>query len=272
MKKVNFKDKVVVVTGGASGIGRAICARFAQEGAKIGILDRDETGIRASEQALRKGGFDVVAIRCDVTREDECKSAINEFVNRFDGIDVLVNNAGITLRDSFLNTQSSAYRKVIDVNFFGSVHCTKAAISSLIQRKGMIIVISSIAGFGPLLGRTGYCASKYALHGLFETLRLELKGHGVHVMMVCPSFVETNLQKHALGGNGNITTHPQSTMGKVASPEGVAEAVFRGAGKKKDLVVPTSMGKLAYWINRLMPKLYGYIVAREFRSELARKK
>lgn len=265
-----FKNKVVIVTGGASGIGWAICKRFAMDGAKIGLLDKDEKGVRDRTRELEAGGHDVLGKRCDVTIREECESGIKEMINRFGGIDVLVNNAGITQRDAFINTRISVYRKVMDVNFFGSLYCTKASINSLMERKGMIIVIESVAGVAPLLGRTGYCASKHALHGLFTSLRSEIRQTGTHVMIVCPGFIKTSLQKQALGGDGQVTNHPQSMVGREDTPENVAEAIYKAAVRRKNMVILTTAGKIGYWISRITPVLYEKMMARKFRSELIR--
>lgn len=270
MKSAQFKEKVVVVTGAASGIGAALCRRFAENGAKIGLVDMDEGNARLLEKELAAKGTPTCVTQCDVANENACINAM-ETINRcFGGVDILVNNAGITLRDTFRNTVSSAYKKVMDVNFFGSLYWTKAALESLIKRKGMVIVTSSIAGIVPLPGRTGYCASKFALHGLFETLRLEMTPYGVHVMMVCPSFVRTELQTRALGGDGRITTYPQSTMGKQQTPEALAKIICNGALKKKKCVIPTFQGRLAWFIHGLAPGIYDWIILKQFKSELAR--
>jgi len=266
----SFKNKVVVVTGGASGIGAAICRRFARGKARVGILDMDEDGAKAAANNLLATGADAVGIRCDVVNEAECTSAMNEIIDRYGGIDVLVNNAGITQRSAFVDTQISVYRRVMEVNFFGSLHCTKAAMDSLIQRRGIIIVIESLAGITPLLGRTGYCASKHALHGFFTSLRSELRTTGTHIMLICPGFVETNLQTRALGGDGRVTAHPQSMVGRAASADSVAEDIYKGALKKKHLLVLTPVGKLTYWINRFAPRLYEALMARQLREELMR--
>jgi NAD(P)-dependent dehydrogenase (short-subunit alcohol dehydrogenase family) len=265
-----FKDKIVVVTGAASGIGAAVCDRFAREGASLMLLDRDEAGVKAVVDRLRADGVDARGFKCNVACEDECRAAIEQIIEHRGGIDVLVNNAGITQRSAFVDTEISVYRKVMDVNFFGSLNCTKAAIDSLIDRKGMIIVIESLAGVAPLLGRTGYCASKHALHGLFTTLRSELKTTGVHIMLVCPGFVETNLQTRALGGDGQVTIHPQSVVGKPTSAARVAADIYAGAVARKPMLVLTPVGKLSYWINRLAPRLYERIMARQVRDELIR--
>jgi short-subunit dehydrogenase len=130
------------------------------------------------------------------------------------------------------------------------------------------VVISSHAGYAPLLGRTAYSASKHALHGLFETLRTEVKDQGVHVMMVCPGFTKTSLQDRALGGNGEVTRHPQSKVGREDTPEHVAEKVFRGIIRRKRLLVLTPVGKTTYWLSRLAPGLYERIMARQLKQEL----
>jgi short-subunit dehydrogenase len=127
-----------------------------------------------------------------------------------------------------------------------------------------------LAAFSPLLGRTGYSASKHALHGFFTSLRAEIRTTGVHIMLVCPGFVETSLQTRALGGNGRVTTHPQSTVGKPVSPERVAEDILNGIIRKKHLLVLTPVGKLTYWLNRFAPIVYERLMARQLRHELIR--
>jgi NAD(P)-dependent dehydrogenase (short-subunit alcohol dehydrogenase family) len=270
MGKMSFKDKVVVVTGAASGIGAAICQRFGAAGAKICLLDIDEAGVLAAAASLKGAGADAVGIKCDVANEAECRSAVGAAIKRFGGVDLLVNNAGITQRSAFVDTKISVYRKVMEVNFYGSLNCTRAAIDSLMDRQGSIIVIESLAGITPLLGRTGYCASKHALHGFFTSLRSELRDSGVHIMLVCPGFVNTNLQTRALGGDGQVTAHPQSVVGKPTSAAKVAEAIYQGALKKRHLLVLTPVGKLAYWISRLAPVLYERLMARQVKGELMR--
>jgi len=263
-----FRNKIVVVTGAASGIGLAICKRFSEAGAKLGLLDMDALGLKAIEEEFTGPGRDCLCVRCDVSKKDESTAAVQQIIDRFGGIDVLVNNAGITQRGPFVDTEIAVFERVMAVNFFGSLYCTKAAIRSLIQRKGLIIVTESVAGLTPLLGRTGYSASKHALHGLFTSLRTEIRKTGAHVMIVCPGFVETNLQTRALGCNGSVTTHPQSRVGGQDTPENVAEAVYQGALKRKHLLVLTPMGKISYWLSRISPFFYERMMARKLRSEL----
>lgn len=242
---MTFHDKVVVVTGATGGMGRALCRRFGVASAKIALLDLHQETLETFAHELNHDGIQTLPLPCDVTDEKACQTAMHRIIETFGRIDVLINNAGITHRSAFEKTQMQVFRRVMEVNFYGALHCAQAALPALLKSKGMIIIMSSIAGFSPLYGRSGYSASKYALHGLFESLRTELKAKGVRVMMVCPGFTATNTEKNALDGDGRPTTHPRSTAGKIAAPEHVAEAIYRAAVKNKRLLVLSRIGKLA---------------------------
>lgn len=263
-----LKDKVAVVTGGASGIGLAVCLEFAAHGAQIAVLDMDEAALGKMSKEFSIKGIPVLALSCDVTQEESCKVAIDDILNKFGRIDILFNNAGITQRGLFEKTETHVFKKVMDVNFFGSLYCTQAALPALIRAKGVIIVNESIAGVAPLLGRTGYSASKHALHGLFTSLRCELRHKGVHVMIVCPGFIRTNLQTRALGCDGNIAVHEQTRVGTEGTPENAAKQIVKGLEKKKSILVLTFTGKLGYLVSRLSPVLYERLMTRQFKKEL----
>ncbi len=269
MSKAEFKNKVVVVTGGASGIGLATCCEFAGFGAKVVMMDMDPVALEAVQKEFMDKKWTILTLLCDVTSQEACDKAILEAIDQFGGIDILFNNAGITQRGLFKDTDIGVFEKVMAVNFFGSLYCTKAALSSLIQRKGTIIVNESVAGVAPLLGRTGYSASKHALHGLFTSLRCEMRSCGVHVMIVCPGFIQTNLQKRALGADGKIATHEQTKIGSEDTAENVAQQIVNGVIQRKANLVLTVMGKLGYYIHRLSPVLYEKIMTRQFRKELS---
>ncbi len=266
---MEFRDKIVVVTGATGGMGRALCRRFGQAGAKIALLDLHLEVLEIFARELENTGIQALALPCDVTDETVCRAAMQKIVERFGGIDVLINNAGITHRSAFEKTQVQVFRKVMEVNFFGALHCTQAALPALLASRGMIIVMSSIAGFSPLFGRSGYSASKHALHGLFESLRTELGDKGVRAMMVCPGFTATNIDKNALDGDGRPTIHPRSTTGKIATPEEVADAIYLAAVKNKRLLVLSRVGKLAYFVSKFFPAYYERAMARRLRHELA---
>jgi NAD(P)-dependent dehydrogenase (short-subunit alcohol dehydrogenase family) len=265
-KDESMKGKIIVVTGAASGIGAAICQRFGRENAKIALLDMSEDALNAQTGVLQTQGHEAFSIVCDVTQEESCAQAMEDVIKRYGGIDVLVNCAGTALRAPFTDCTISVLRKVMDVNFFGYVNCTKAALPSLMERKGSIVVISSIAGFAPVLGRAGYCASKHALHGLFNTLRAELRNTGVHVMIVCPGFTKTNLQSRALAGNGGMAKNPRTQYGKESSPDRVAEAVYDGVMSRKRWIVLTAVGKISHLLCKVSPALYDWIMTRNLKS------
>ncbi|MFA5906648.1 MAG: SDR family oxidoreductase [Desulfobacula sp.] len=263
-----FQDKVAVVTGGASGIGLAVCRELAGHGARIAMLDMDEEALSRISKEFSAKKIPVLGIACNVTDEESCKAAMDKVLAGFGQIDILFNNAGITQRGVFEKTETSVFRKVMEVNFFGSLYCTKAALPALIRTKGVIIVNESVAGVAPLLGRTGYSASKHALHGMFTSLRCELRHKGVHVMIVCPGFIRTNLQTRALGCDGRIATREQTKVGKEDTPENVARQIIKGIEKKKAILVLTFMGKLGYLVSRLFPVLYEHLMTRQFKKEL----
>ncbi len=254
--------KTVVVTGAAGGIGRAIALRFGDAGARVALLDRDAEPLASAAEALRARGAAGEAFACDVTRPDDCEGALRAVVARFGGVDVLVNNAGITHRSRFAETDVSIVRAVMEVNFFGSVHCTKAALPSLIERRGRVVVISSVAGFAPLVERAGYAASKHALHGFFDTLRAELAPSGVAVTLVCPSFTASGIDRHALGGAIGAAPRAWSTTGRLSTPEEVAEAVHRAVLRNRRLAFPTWLGRASWHLSRVAPALFERIMVR----------
>ncbi len=266
----DLKGKVTVVTGGASGIGAAIALEFGLHGSSIAILDVDKISLKKQVHVLQSNNIPAIGFQCDITNEKQCTVTIAKIIKQYGGIDILVNNAGITQRSLFVDTKPTVYQKVIDVNFFGALYCTKAAVNSIIEKKGVIVVISSIAGIAPLYGRTGYSASKHALHGLFESLRSELKEYGVHVMMVCPGFTQTNLQSRALSGNGTINTSDRAIVGKEAHPQSVAKEIYKGVIKRKRILVLTAVGKLSYVIAKLFPRLYESMMTKSVKKEFIR--
>lgn len=270
LKKRDFRDKVVVVTGAAGGMGLAFAKRFGRAGAKVGMLDLKEEAVTQAAEAVRADGIDALGLGCDVSNPEAVVCAIEAVAGHFGEIDVLINNAGISARAAFADTRLAVFHKVMGVNFFGPLYGTKAAIGMLRRRRGLIITVSSLAGFSPLYGRTAYAASKHALHGLFDSLRSELRGTGVGVLMVCPGFTATGIGTSALDGDGSITQHPQTTAGTPATPEQVADAVFDAASKNKRLLVLTPVGRLGRFIHKVSPRLYEWLMVRSMRKELER--
>ena len=250
----DYLGRTVVVTGGAGGLGHALAQRFAGEGARLAILDLDGPAAQARADALRTSGTDALGLGCDVSDEASCRTAIEQVRAHFGGIDVLVANAGISARCLLRDTDSAVIRRVMAVNFFGTVNATQAALQSLIERNGQIVVISSIAGFSPLVGRAAYAASKHALHGFFDSLLSEQPE--LSVMLACPSFIATGIERAALGGDGKPVAARRNTVNGEAQPDAVAAAIVAAAQRGQRLCLPATTSQLAWWVSRLAPRFY----------------
>jgi NAD(P)-dependent dehydrogenase (short-subunit alcohol dehydrogenase family) len=268
MTRRSFEGATVLVTGAGGGLGRATAMRFAAAGANIAALDKDTGGLQSLREELGSRGSGCLAIACDITDPDACASAVGQVLERFGSLDVLVNNAGMSHRSGFAATDLAVIRRVMEVNFFGAVNCTKAALPHLVESRGLIIAISSVAGYTPLIARTGYAASKHAVHGFFDSLRTELAHRGVDVMIVCPSFIATRIDRNALGGDGSPVRHAQVTVGRPVTAATAASAVLASAERGRRLVFVGRTARVAWWLNRLAPAFYERIMARRLRGEL----
>lgn len=261
----DFAGRTVAVTGAAGGLGRALCLRFAAAGARIVALDRDAAVLQG---LTFPDGAEAIRIACDVSSEADCLRAMAEARRAFGGVDVLVNNAGITHRSAFTRTEPAVIRRVMEVNFFGALHCTHAALEDLVARRGLVVAISSVAGFAPLVARTGYAASKHALHGFFDSLRTEVEPLGVKVLLVCPSFISTGIEKNALAGDGGPVRHAQAIVGDRSTPEAMAEKIFRAAQAERRLLLPDRVSRLSWWVSRLAPRFYERQMVKKLGKEM----
>lgn len=266
MKNV-LKSKSVVITGASSGIGEAMAKLYAQMGAKVTLGARSEDKLKAlAEQITAQGGL---AAYCatDVTKAEDCKKLIDTAVEAFGGIDVLICNAGISMRAIFDDVDLSVLHRLMDVNFWGTVYCSKYALPYLQQSKGSLVGISSVAGLHGLPGRTGYSASKYAMTGLLETIRIENLKKGLHVMVACPGFTASNVRFSALVADGSQQGSTPREEGKMMTAEQVAKIVARGIARRKRLCLMEAEGRATHFVKKFAPrfldKMFYFVMSKE---------
>lgn len=257
-----FKDKVIAITGGTDGIGKALIEELVNKGAKIATCGRSQDKLYGLQVQYSNKLIHVVA--ADVSNEHDCKRFIDSTLQTFGGIDILINNAGVSMRALVSETDLSTIRKVMDVNFWGTVYCTKFALESIIARKGTIVGISSIAGYRGLPGRSGYSASKHAVNGWLEALRTELMDEGVNVMWVSPGFTSSNIRNVALNNEAN--PHGESPMdeGKMMSAADCASYIIKAIEKRKRTLVLTFTGKQTIFMNKFFPRWADNLVKNYF--------
>jgi short-subunit dehydrogenase len=260
--------KTVIITGASSGIGKALAYEFAKNNYDLSICARRvELLNEVAADITNKTGVDVLVSKTDVSKEEDCRALIENTVERFGKIDVLINNAGISQRALFDELDLDDYRKIIDINYWGTVMCTKFALPYLLKSKGSVVAISSISGFSPLPGRTGYCSSKYAIHGFLESLRIENLKRGLHVMIVAPGFTASEIREKAVvAGGGQQGKSPRNEK-KMMTPEYVAKKVMRGVRIKKRTIILSPLGIAAVWFTRVLPELADRLVYNHMKKE-----
>jgi len=262
-----MKDKVVIITGASSGIGKALSVELAGRGAIIVLAARSWDKLREIEKELNAGGARVMAVQADVSLEADCRKLIAAAIEKFGRIDVLINNAGISMRALFEQVDLDVIRRLMNVNFWGTVYCTKFALPYLLQTKGSVVGVSSIAGFKGLPGRTGYSASKFAIQGFLETLRIENLKKGLHVLIACPGFTSTNIRNTALAADGSLQGESPRDEMSMMKPEEVAVKIADAIEKRKKILIMNIHGKLIVLLNKLFPFLMDRIVYNQLAKE-----
>jgi short-subunit dehydrogenase len=265
MKNI-FKDKVVIITGASSGIGESIAREFAKNGSRVVLAARSEPNLFRITSELVSTNCEAIFVKTDVSIESDCKNLIDKTIEKFGTVDILVNNAGISMRARFDDVELKVLHRLMDVNFWGTVYCTKYALPYLVKNKGSLIGVSSVAGFHGLPARTGYSASKFAMHGFLETVRIENLNKGLHVMIIAPGFTSTEIRKHALNADGSEQGSSPLDEKSLKPPEYVAKWVLKGIRKKKRNKLLTWDGRLTALFQRIFPE----VIDRAYYNEFAR--
>lgn len=271
MKNI-FDGKVVIITGASSGIGEAAAREFAKNGSKVVLAARSGQKLAKIVEEIRSMNGEAIYVITDVSREEDCKRLVETTVSEYGKVNILVNNAGLSMRAVFDDVNLSVLHRLMNVNFWGTVYCTKYALPYLISAKGSLVGVSSVAGFHGLPGRTGYSASKFAIIGFLETIRIENLNRGLHVMIIFPGFTSTEIRIHALKADGKEQEDSPLDEGKLMSPEYVAKWILKGIRKKKRNKLLTLEGKLTALFQRIIPKtvdrIYYIEMSREPHSPL----
>lgn len=262
--------KVAIVTGASSGIGEALAWQLAKTGHHVVLAARNEDKLRRMSKEMITFGGGVWVVKTDVSKEEDCERLIHQTIEQFGRIDVLINNAGVSMRALFKEVNLEVLRTLMTVNFWGTVYCTKYALPHLLASRGSLVGISSIAGKKGLPGRSGYAASKFALEGFLQTLRIEHLPDDLHVLVVCPGFTSSNIRYTALNAQGEPQSESPRDESKMMSPDAVAYEVVEAIRKRKRELILTGLGKLTVWTNKFFPgwadRLIFKIMSREPKS------
>ncbi|HLN71923.1 MAG: SDR family oxidoreductase [Methylococcaceae bacterium] len=249
-----MKNKVVVITGASSGIGKALAKECAAMGAKLSLAARRTDLLEALKAELPN--TEILIIPTDVSREEDCRNLIDQTIQHFGQIDVLINNAGISMRALFEEVDLKVIRQLMDVNFYGTVYCSKYALPYLLQTKGSLVGVISIAGYVGLPGRTGYAASKFAIRGFLDTVRIENLKKGLHVLVAAPGFTASEVRQSALTTDGSQQGETPRDESKMMSSEECARHIVRAIQKRKRSLILTFMeGKLTVFLGKFFPSL-----------------
>ncbi len=259
---------VAVITGASSGIGEALARRYAAAGWHLVLAARRREPLeRLSSELAQQYSIRTLPVVTDVAREGDCRHLIRQASGEFGQIDLLINNAGISMRAPFAQVDVQVLGRLMQVNFWGAVYCTHEALPWLIRSRGSIVGVSSIAGFRGLPYRTGYSASKFALQGFLESLRTELLPTGVHVLIACPGFTQSNIRQVALSADGSPQGESPRDESRMMTAEAVAQRIYRAQQQGKRYLVLTAEGILTRWLNWLAPAWMDRQVWRNFERE-----
>ncbi len=262
-----FRGAVIVVTGASSGIGRAFCLELAKQRPKLVLAARDEARLDEAARECELAGAEILLVPTDVSSEEACRNLIERAVERFGGIDALVANAGRTMWARFDEVQDlSLYEELMHVNYLGCVYPVFYALPHLKKSRGRIVAVSSVAGLTGVPTRTGYAATKHALFGFFDSLRIELEGTGVSVTMIAPDFVVSEIHRRAIGPDGKPLGQTPMQESKILSAEECAGRIVRAMEKRQRLLVTSWRGRLGRFVRPFLPGLIDAVARRAIRQ------
>ncbi|QKJ30472.1 SDR family oxidoreductase [Mucilaginibacter mali] len=265
---MKLKDKVVIITGASSGIGRSLAYEFARRGASLVLAARQYVSLcQICEDIQKQFPVKAIAVQCDVSAEADCAQLVKQAITTFERVDVLINNAGISMRALFNDVDLAVLKTLMDVNFWGTVYCTKYALPEILKTKGSIVGVSSIAGYKGLPGRTGYSASKFAMNGFLDSLRVENLKAGVHVMTACPGFTASNIRNTALAKDGSQQGESSLDEQKMMSSDEVARLIADGVENRSRTLIMTGQGKLTVTLSKFIPAVLDKLVYNVFAKE-----
>jgi len=263
-----MKDKVVVITGASSGIGKALVYKFGGKGAIVVLAARNLAVLEEIIKDLTALGIKALAVKTDVTIEDDCRNLIERTMENFGRIDIMINNAGISMRALFIDLKLEVMRRLMDTNYWGTVYCSKFAMPHLIKTGGSLVGVISIGGYVGMPGRSAYSASKFAVRGFLDTIRVENRNTGLHVLVVAPGFTTSNIRRAALLSDGSAQGETPRDENHMMSAEDVATHIYKAVVKRKRHLILTFVeGKLAVFLGKFIPKFLDRQIYNTFAKE-----
>ncbi|MEE4246198.1 MAG: SDR family NAD(P)-dependent oxidoreductase [Kangiellaceae bacterium] len=259
----NSQRPVAIITGAASGLGLDL-ARQLQTNYHLVLIDIDQCGLNKHFSTSNCCSL----YGCDLASTEQRSDLIANLLATLSRVDLLINNAGITHRSLANHTELSVTKKVMEIDYFAPVHLSQGLMPLLTASRGKIVNIGSMAGWMPVMARSGYCAAKSALHQYFETLRSELVDKGVAILMVYPSFLDTPIETNALDGRGGKASHKRTMVGQMTSSEAMAQTIVKAINKNQQRLFPDTFTFFSSIIYKLFPALYLKLMGRKFASEL----
>jgi short-subunit dehydrogenase len=249
-----YAGKVIVVTGASSGIGKALCRALAPQRPRLVLAARDEAALQAVAAACAQDGAETLVVPADVTSPEACRGLVARTVERFSSLDVLVNNAGIGMIARFDELEDlTVYERLMRVNYLGCVYLTHAALPHLKRSRGQIVTVASVAGLTGVPTRTGYSASKHAVFGFFDSLRIELADTGVSVTMIAPDFVVSDIHNRAIGPDGKPLGKSPLQESKIMTAEECAALTLDAMERRQRLLITSWRGRLGRFVRLLAP-------------------